>query len=136
MSARLVSDHWTVWVGPGPCPRTGHRLTAVALGNPWQDDGPAGLRRYVYELTASEHRRRNVVALLSGQRVGASCPALGSLLVDVANGVPPAAGLSWLGGERFLRRAVRPSGRKDTRRVHVLCAVVGAQLLREAVTRG
>lgn len=109
MNARLVSEGWDAWVGPGPDPRTGQRWLAVALGNDRHDDGAAGLRAFVRLLQADTLLCGRVQTLLAGKRVGASCPAHGSLLVDVANGEPwhvvEARALEQLGETRDLFRA-------------------------------
>lgn len=85
-SAQLVSDGWHIWVGPGPDPRTGQRLHAVALANPWADEGRTGLLMFLRLLKADAGLTGRVVALLAGKRVGASCYGHGRALVCVANG--------------------------------------------------
>lgn len=114
MIARLVPEGWEVWVGPGESIQvsmvwlgheerperpeidkddkryTGQMFQARALANPWaKRTGPVeALRRFVHLLSVDDVLCERIHKRLAGKRVGASCPAHGSLLVDVANGVP------------------------------------------------
>lgn len=91
---------WDVWVGPGPCPRTGRRFASVRWRNHYHAEAVRRRRPdlatraeldWLRELTDSAATSADLDGIrtnLVGLRLGTSREAHGLLLARLADGVP------------------------------------------------
>ncbi len=91
-AAVLLGEPWEVWVGPGPEPRTGRRLTAARWSLHTEGKTKAArlldwLRRMERDPARCERARLD----LAGMRLGCSCapPCHAVALAEIAEGRSP-----------------------------------------------